>query len=411
MRILHLIYDDLGNPWLGGGGAVRTVEINRRLAARGHQVVVLCGAYPGAPRSAVRGGALYLRVGGGGPGGYLGSRVRYALRAGALLKALPYDIVVEDFSPYSPVGAPWRARRGAAVVASVQNLSGRHAVRKYGWGARGLLPRFLERPLLRRFAYLLAVSQGVADEMRASGAARAGARIAVIPNSVGPQFAAAADLPVAPEEPVILFLGRIDPYQKGLDTLLRAYALAAPRLPGVRLEIAGSGPPAAEAQARAWAAAAGLPAQDSPPTAPLASGAALVVWRGKLEGAAAVDAMRHCLLLAMPSRYEAWPITALEAAICGRPVLGSDVTGVRDAAPAGAHGVLVPPDDAPAFAEALVALAQDAPRRAELGRRGRAWAAQFTWDALAARQEQFYRDAIAATEGASRGDDHEPGPA
>ena len=63
MRILHLIYDDIGNPWLGGGGAVRTLEINRRLAARGHQVIVLCGAYPGAPPSDPRDGVLYLRVG------------------------------------------------------------------------------------------------------------------------------------------------------------------------------------------------------------------------------------------------------------------------------------------------------------------------------------------------------------
>ena len=34
MKICHLIYDDLGNPWLGGGGAWRARQIYRRLAAR-----------------------------------------------------------------------------------------------------------------------------------------------------------------------------------------------------------------------------------------------------------------------------------------------------------------------------------------------------------------------------------------
>ena len=36
MRILHAIYDDVGNPWLGGGGAVRTHEIYSRIASKGN---------------------------------------------------------------------------------------------------------------------------------------------------------------------------------------------------------------------------------------------------------------------------------------------------------------------------------------------------------------------------------------
>ena len=419
MRILHLIYDDIGNPWLGGGGAVRTLEINRRLAARGHQVIVLCGAYPGAPPSAPRDGVLYLRVGARGPGGpprgYLSSRLRYAWGAGALLKVLGYDIVIEDFSPYSPVFAPLRARRGAAVVASVQNLSGAHAVRKYGWGLRGLLPRLLERPLLRRFPNVLAVSQGIAGEMESWWRPRGGGRLEVIPNSAGPAFAAVAGTPAPPEEPVILFLGRIDPYQKGLDTLLQAYALAAPRMPGVRLELAGTGTPDAVHQVRAWAAEQHLPVLDADAgTVPAGAAAGpLVVWRGKLDGADAVTALRRCLFLAMPSRYEAWPITAVEAAVCGRPVLGTDVVGVRDAAPATAHGRLVPPDDPAAFAEAMVALAGDPELRRSLGERGRAWAAAFTWDRLAARQERFYQEVLAATAPSPAGmrGDRDTGPA
>ncbi len=401
MQIVHCIYDDLGNPWLGGGGAVRTDAINRRLAARGHQVIVVCGGYPGAPASDVRGGVLYLRTGRGG-GGYLGSRLAYVARTGRLLKALRYDIVVEDVSPYSPVFAPLRSRRGVASIAGVQNLSGVHALRKYGWGPRGLLPRLVERPLLRRFTDVITVSPGMADALRAWWHPP-GAHLAVIPNSVGPAFAAVAAAPflsAVRQEPVILFLGRFDPYQKGLDRLLQAYAAAAPRLPGIRLELAGGGPAAAVAQVRDWAAALDLPVVEAAPGATVAVAAGpLVVLRGRLDGQAAVDALCGCLFLALPSRYEAWPLVAIEAAACGRPVLGTAVIGVRDAAPATAHGWLVPPDDVVALAEGMVRLAGDPDLRAALGVRGRTWAAGFTWDALAARQEAVYLDLLARAGG------------
>ena len=46
MKICHLIYDDVNNPWLGGGGAVRAWEIYRRLAAD-HEITLVTGKFPG----------------------------------------------------------------------------------------------------------------------------------------------------------------------------------------------------------------------------------------------------------------------------------------------------------------------------------------------------------------------------
>ena len=47
MKICHLMYDDVDNPWLGGGGAVRAMELYRRLASR-HEITVVSGLFPGA---------------------------------------------------------------------------------------------------------------------------------------------------------------------------------------------------------------------------------------------------------------------------------------------------------------------------------------------------------------------------
>src|SRR5439155_16399673 len=61
-----------------------------------------------------------------------------------------------------------------------------------------------------------------------------------------------------PEEQVVLFLGRIDVYQKGLDRLVAAWATVRDQLPGVRLEIVGGGSTGDEARLGALLAQHGL---------------------------------------------------------------------------------------------------------------------------------------------------------
>jgi glycosyltransferase involved in cell wall biosynthesis len=106
----------------------------------------------------------------------------------------------------------------------------------------------------------------------------------------------------------------------------------------------------------------------------------------------------------MPSRYEAWPLTALEAGASGVPVVGSDIVGVRDAAPPfpRGHGVLVPQGDVPALAEAMLKLLHEPELRFRIGAAGREWAARFTWDALAQAQLAFYEELVMAPRSENR---------
>ena len=274
-------------------------------------------------------------------------------------------------------------------------------------------------PCCAGFADVLTVSQGIADELRAWWRpGGGGARIAVIPNSVSPPFAAvAADARAAGRAGYLVPGPASTRTRRACDTLLRAYALAAPRMPGVRLELAGAGTPEASAAgARLGRRAAACRCWSSRGHRARRRGRAAGGLAGQAGGAdAAAASMRRCLFLAMPSRYEAWPITALEAAVCGRPVLGTDVIGVRDAAPASAHGLLVPPDDP----------ARRSPRRWSRWRGDRA-APRGTGRAgarlggrsspgmrLAARQEQFYQEVLAATAPSppASGGDRDTGPA
>ena len=69
---------------------------------------------------------------------------------------------------------------------------------------------------------------------------------------------------------------------------------------------------------------------------------------------------------------EGLPLTLVEAAACGRPLVATDVSGCREIARAGVNALLVPPDDAQALADAIGRLATDQVLRARFGAAGRA---------------------------------------
>jgi glycosyltransferase involved in cell wall biosynthesis len=378
MRILHVIYDDIGNPWLGGGGATRTLQIYGRIAQRGHRVTVLCGRYPGARRVERRRGVLYRRT--GLSQSYVLSRLSFVPAAARFVKHGDHDIVVEDVSPFSPVGVPLWKRPGVPAVASVQNLSGAHASRKYGLAGWG--PRLAERPLLSLFSNFVAVSPGIRDQLRQE--LGPGIRVEVVPNSVDPAFLESAALEQADRsgDPYVLSLGRIDVYQKGLDRLVQAFDHIAWKAPELRLVIAGGGTPSQRERLEALVREA--------------SSRDRIRLTGQVDGRTAARLVAGAELLAMPSRYEAWPLTALEAGAAGVPVVGSDIVGVRDAAPPypRGHGLLVPDGDIEALAAAMLEVAANRDLRERLGRAGREWSGQFTWDALAERQLRFYEEII-----------------
>ena len=87
MKLCAVNWQDLENP-LGGGAETHLHEILERLAAVGHEVVLLCGGWPGCPPRATRHGVEIHRV---------GTRQTFALHARAYwerhLKARDFDVL------------------------------------------------------------------------------------------------------------------------------------------------------------------------------------------------------------------------------------------------------------------------------------------------------------------------------
>jgi glycosyltransferase involved in cell wall biosynthesis len=83
-------------------------------------------------------------------------------------------------------------------------------------------------------------------------------------------------------------------------------------------------------------------------------------------------AMSDLDVVALTSRNEGTPVSLIEALACGRPVVATDVGGVRFVVEDGVNGLVVPPGDSRRVAEAIATLAADRSLRSRLEGAGRA---------------------------------------
>jgi glycosyltransferase involved in cell wall biosynthesis len=95
--------------------------------------------------------------------------------------------------------------------------------------------------------------------------------------------------------------------------------------------------------------------------------------------------------------YEPFGITPLEAMACARPVIGSEVGGIRSSVVHNKTGLLVPPKDPLALAASLHELVVNEKRRIDFGQAGWARAHKFyTWSGVVRELEAVYTDAVRA---------------
>jgi len=90
---------------------------------------------------------------------------------------------------------------------------------------------------------------------------------------------------------------------------------------------------------------------------------------------------RRCHIAVLPSHREGLPVSLLEAAACGRPLVSTDAPGCREIALHEQTGLLVPIEDPAALAQAMLRLAQSPELRERFGRAAR----QLVEDKLSAR--------------------------
>jgi glycosyltransferase involved in cell wall biosynthesis len=268
---------------------------------------------------------------------------RFELTAGSFYSRLPWLArrAVRDFRPQAIVAEDPRSaalviagRPGVPVIAEVHG-NWRHATRLYGSSARRLLSPVVDR--------LDEYGVRHADAVRALSGYTAGlveqAR-GRPPDAVFPTY---TDLSVftrpvrpLPEQPTALFVGVLEPY-KNVEGLVEAWRRAAPRVPGARLLVVGTGSQRAAIEATADAYFAQLPPEQ------------------------VAEKLDEATVLVLPSRYEGLGRVVIEAFARGRGVVASRAGGILDLVDDGEQGLLVDPEDTDALADALVHVLSDRP--------------------------------------------------
>ena len=292
------------------------------------------------------------------------SHTWYASLAGhlsSLLYGVPHVMTAHSLEPLRP----WKA----------EQLGGGYS-----------LSSWCERTAIESAAAVVAVSNGMAADIRACYPQVPAGRVRVIYNGIDAdeyQPDHGRDvldrLGIDPAEPSVVFVGRVT-RQKGLPVLLRAAEWIDP---SVQLVLCAGQADTAELQAEVTGLVEHLRATRSG-----------VIWLpGMLAKPEVIQILSNATVFACPSEYEPLGIVNLEAMACGCAVVASAVGGIPEVVADGETGLLVPPGEPEALATAINSVIRDPGLAAALGARGRERAvAEFSWAAVAAQTAQLYAE-------------------
>ena len=178
---------------------------------------------------------------------------------------------------------------------------------------------------------------------------------------------------------VVGAVSRLSP-EKGFEYLLRAVSLLRERGIDISVILAGDGPSRAELER--LADELGLREQ--------------VEFAGELAHEDVPAMLARFDIFAMPSTWEGFGVSALEASAMELPVVASNIHGIPDVVVHQETGLLVPSGDVPALADALGMLAADPGLRRRMGVAGRAFVQrEYRWQDNARLMEDLYAEMVA----------------
>jgi len=366
MRILIVCYDFANNPFVAAGAYVRDLELARRWLGRGHEVLLLCGCYSGSRNGNFMGVPHeFVGLGGSKPVSVMSFVCGYSkwvARHGG-----DFDVIIEEWSPpFFPSFLP--SLTPAPVILQVQQWLGRPYWGRYG--PFSIHSALLERLVPRLYRHFVVLTPQMRDLLVPGSAAN----LAVINQGVDEEYLSVDGR----EEDYILFLGRFDIVQKGLDVLARAWPLVKKCAPEARLRLVGAKPGKID---------------DLRGLFDRYDDCHGVEFISRTVGSAKRDLIGACRFMVLPSRFEGQPLVLLEGAALGKPAVVSDIATLRWAVRAG-FAVPSRVNDPAHLASVIIEVLRDDQRRARLSAQARQYAKERTWSHLTAEYECFLRRVI-----------------
>lgn len=359
MKVIHAIYDSVDNPWLGGGGATRTHEIYKRIT-NNNNITVITGNFTNA--SAKIDGVKYVRVGIGS--NYTISRLSYHLLAPFYMLFMKADISVEDMGMPIPFFTTKLKKR---YLCSVQFIPKMSYVKKRGFLGKVLIKVF--ELGIKFYTNFTTVSEYAKKEIVNLNT---NAKVSVLLNGIN------IPAELKPEKKYILYLGRIDINQKGIDTLILAMSHLKAQGYHMPLVIAGGGE---KNEVESMKKLIDMHDLDK-----------LVSYVGAVHAEEKTKILEKAAFVVFPSRNETFGIVAIEALSYGKAVIAGNTGGLADIINESGGGVLFEPGNMSELTESIKELVDNPSRADRLAKSATAYVNKLQWDNIALEYEKILKD-------------------
>ena len=256
------------------------------------------------------------------------------------------------------------------------------------FGLRLLIKRWhsflrMQKRVIRQLAHKVTVSHAARADIE-SAFGLPSQSLHVIHNGIDLDRFKPASLEVGTKKdrpnPTIMTTASADSPLKGLDTLLRAFALVLRDEPLVRLTLIGALKPDGDTRKLIEHLKIGHAIDE----------------KGRVTAEEMVSLYQSATLAVVPSVYEGFGFPAGEAMACGVPLVSTSGGALPEVV--GDAGITVPVQDPGAMAVAITALLRDSERRHALGQAGLTRVTkEFSWSRAAAQYLDLYHQVIEQT--------------
>ncbi len=349
LKIAVFNYDNSSNPWAGGGASEYNNEI-LRLLANDFDITMYTSWNREFQKPRTVNGITYYPLSRGNF--YFNSKLQYTFSAIKKMRNLDADVVMENWFYPFPLMLQFFTKK--PVILICHGTYGWHSLNKFGLLG---LPVFLMEKLYRIwYRWLTNVSPSSLAEFVTQNKV-------LVPPGLNADFLHYKPK-VRPAGKYISMLCRIDIYQKGLD-IVRKIASQIP----YEIHIAGGGH-------RLKKFKASVKAKN-------------VTFIGPVSGKAKVKFLEESLFMLMPSRYEGFGISGLEAQAVGKPVVGFDVNDLNFCVKKNFSGLLAKPYSSKELLQNVLTLLKDRTLLVKLGKQARRHSLSFSYKKSAATMKKL----------------------
>ncbi len=346
--------DDLRSSHWGSGQARATREVFKRLTDT-YDITIYSSKYPGY-QDYTEDGLHYVHIGIKHSNPQL-TNLYFLAHIPFFIRNIKADLIVENFNaPTSVSFAPAFTKIPVVGIPTMFNAA--EFSKKYH------LPfHWIEKWGIQYYKYMTAYS-----DIDSAKIEQLNPKIEyrIIPQGVGEEF---FQIPHSTPKH-ILFLGRLDIWQKGIDLLLQSYAKVADRI-GYPLVIAGHG----SDEQKLKALAKKLNIEDN------------VSFTGRTYGDNKAQLLSEALFVAFPSRHDELSLWALEALASGMPIVSFDIPEGRWMTDNVA--LKAPAFDIDGYAAQLLR-ATDPEINHQMRQDARSFARGYTWERVVGQYREFF---------------------